>query len=130
MTVEEKVGQLVQYSVGTPTGPGTGRGDYAEMIEQGEVGSLINLDNVKQANQFQHIAVEKSRLHIPLLYGLDVIPDTGLFSRFRWNGFHMGSSAGGASRPCGGAGSQRRRSSLDILTNGRHCERRALGAND
>ena len=73
MTVEEKVGQLVQYSVGTPTGPGTGRGDYAEMIEQGEIGSLFNLDNVKQANQFQHIAVEKSRLHIPLLYGLDVI---------------------------------------------------------
>jgi len=73
MTLEEKVGQLVQYSVGTPTGPGTGRSDYQEMIEKGQVGSLFNLDNAKSANRFQHIAVESSRLHIPLLYGLDVI---------------------------------------------------------
>src|SRR5467141_3594267 len=32
MTLAEKVGQLVQYSFGQPTGPGTGRGDYSEMI--------------------------------------------------------------------------------------------------
>ncbi len=73
MTLEEKVGQLVQYSVGTPTGPGTGRGGYEEMIAGGQVGSLFNLEDAKSANHFQHIAVEKSRLHIPLLYGLDVI---------------------------------------------------------
>jgi beta-glucosidase len=73
MTLEEKVGQLVQYSIGTPAGPGTGRGDYLEMIEKGQVGSLFNLEDARAANHFQHIAVEKSRLHIPLLYGLDVI---------------------------------------------------------
>jgi len=73
MTLEEKVGQLVQYSVGTPTGPGTGRTGYEEMIEKGHVGSLFNLSDAKAANHYQHIAVEKSRLHIPLLYGLDVI---------------------------------------------------------
>jgi beta-glucosidase len=73
MTLEEKVGQLVQYSVGTRTGPGTGRGGYEEMIAAGQVGSLFNLENVQAANHYQHIAVEKSRLHIPLLYGLDVI---------------------------------------------------------
>lgn len=73
MTLEEKIGQLVQYSVGTPTGPGTGRSDYSEMVARGEVGSLFNLENVQAANRFQHIAVEKSRLHIPLLYGQDVI---------------------------------------------------------
>ena len=73
MTLEEKVGQLVQYSVGTPTGPGTGRGNYDEMIAGGQVGSLFNVENVTAANHFQHIAVEKSRLHIPLLFGLDVI---------------------------------------------------------
>src|SRR5208283_5184913 len=73
MTLEEKVGQLVQYSVGTPTGPGTGRGNYAEMVEKGQVGSLFNVTGVQSANHFQHIAVEKSRLHIPLLYGLDMI---------------------------------------------------------
>ena len=73
MTLEEKVGQLVQYSAGTRTGPGTGRSDYEEMIEKGQVGSLFNLENARAANRFQRIAVEKSRLHIPLLYGLDVI---------------------------------------------------------
>jgi len=73
MTLEEKVGQLVQYSVGTPTGPGTGRGDYQDMIAKGQVGSLFNLEDAQSANHFQHIAVEKSRLHIPLLFGLDVI---------------------------------------------------------
>jgi beta-glucosidase len=73
MSLEEKVGQLVQYSVGTPTGPGTGRGDYQDMIASGQVGSLFNLNDAQAANHFQHIAVEKSRLHIPLLFGLDVI---------------------------------------------------------
>ena len=73
MTLEEKVGQLVQYSAGTPTGPGTGRSDYQEMIAKGQVGSLFNLDDARAANRFQRIAVEKSRLHIPLLNGLDVI---------------------------------------------------------
>src|SRR5450432_2479286 len=73
MTVEEKVGQLVQYSIGAPTGPGTARIGSDEMVAGGEVGSLYNLDNVEAANQFQHLAVEKSRLHIPLLFGLDVI---------------------------------------------------------
>jgi len=73
MTLEEKVGQLVQYSVGTATGPGTGRDRYDDMVEKGEVGSLYNLADVKAANYYQHIAVEKSRLHIPLINGLDVI---------------------------------------------------------
>jgi beta-glucosidase len=73
MTLQEKVGQLVQYSVGTATGPGTGRTGYPEMIANGEVGALFNLENVQQVNLFQHDAVEKSRLHIPLLIGLDVI---------------------------------------------------------
>ena len=73
MTLEEKVGQLVQYSVGSPTGPGTGRGGYSEMVAKGQVGSLYNLESVQAANQFQREAVEESRLHIPLLFGLDVI---------------------------------------------------------
>ena len=73
MTLEEKVGQLVQYSVGSPTGPGTGRGGYSEMVAKGQVGCLYNLESLKALNQFQHDAVEKSRLHIPLLFGSDVI---------------------------------------------------------
>ncbi|HEX8765400.1 MAG TPA: glycoside hydrolase family 3 N-terminal domain-containing protein, partial [Candidatus Acidoferrum sp.] len=73
MTLEEKVGQLVQYSAGQPTGPGTGRTDYDDMIRKGEVGALFNITTAKQVNAFQHVAVEQSRLHIPLLFGLDVI---------------------------------------------------------
>jgi beta-glucosidase len=73
MTLEEKVGQLNQYSAGAATGPGTGRTGYPEMIAVGQVGSLFNLIGAKQTNEMQHIAVEKSRLHIPLIFGLDVI---------------------------------------------------------
>ena len=73
MTLEEKVGQLVQYSAGQPTGPGTGRTDYDDMIRKGEVGALFNITTARQVNAYQHIAVEQSRLHIPLLFGLDVI---------------------------------------------------------
>jgi len=73
MTLEEKVGQLAQYSSGAPTGPSAGNVDYPNMIARGEVGSLFNLDSARAANQYQHIALEKSRLRIPLLFGLDVI---------------------------------------------------------
>jgi len=73
MTVEEKVGQLVQYSVGAPTGPETGPGGYEEMVQKGQVGSLYNLRGVQDANFYQRVAMEKSRLRIPLINGLDVI---------------------------------------------------------
>src|SRR5215471_4325862 len=73
MTLEEKIGQLVQYSAGQPTGPGTGRSNYEDMIARGQVGSLFNVVDPRQINAYQHIAVEKSRLHIPILFGLDVI---------------------------------------------------------
>src|SRR6266478_7738328 len=73
MTLDEKVGQLVQYSAGQPTGPGTGRTDYDSMIRKGEVGALFNITTAREVNAFQRIVVEQSRLHIPLLFGLDVI---------------------------------------------------------
>ncbi len=73
MTVEEKVGQLVQYSAGQPTGPGTGRTDYADMIAHGQIGSLFNVIDPHEINKYQKIAMEKARLHVPILFGLDVI---------------------------------------------------------
>lgn len=73
MTLEEKVGQLVQYSAGQPTGPGTGRTDYDDMIRKGEIGALFNIVTAREVNAYQRIAVEHSRLHIPILFGLDVI---------------------------------------------------------
>ena len=72
MTLEEKIGQLNQYSAGSPTGPGTGRSNYEEMISKGQLGSLFNVTG-EQVNTYQKLAVEKSRLKIPLIFGLDVI---------------------------------------------------------
>ena len=73
MTVEEKVGQLVQYSAGAPTGPGTGRADYREQIAKGQVGSFLSVTSAAETNALQRIAVEHSRLGIPLIFALDVI---------------------------------------------------------
>jgi len=73
MNLEEKIGQLVQYSAGQATGPGTGRTDYEDMIAKGQIGSLFNVVDPHQINAYQRIAMEKSRLHIPILFGLDVI---------------------------------------------------------
>ena len=73
MTLEEKVGQLVQYSAGQPTGPGTGRTDYVDMLQKGQIGALFNITTAREANAFQRVAMEKSRLQIPLVFGLDVI---------------------------------------------------------
>ncbi len=73
MTLEEKVGQLVQYSPGQATGPGAGRSDYKTLIAGSQIGALFNVTTAKETNAFQHVAVEKSRLHIPIVFGLDVI---------------------------------------------------------
>ncbi len=73
MTLEEKIGQLVQYSVGQPAGPVTGPTEYKEMIEKGEVGALFNVTDARDSNAYQRLAVEKSRLHIPIVFGQDVI---------------------------------------------------------
>jgi beta-glucosidase len=73
MTLEEKIGQLITYSQGAPTGPGTSRSDYKEMVAKGQLGSIFNLTGADETNAMQKIAVEKSRLHIPILFGLDVI---------------------------------------------------------
>ncbi|MEW5978774.1 MAG: glycoside hydrolase family 3 N-terminal domain-containing protein [Acidobacteriota bacterium] len=73
MTLEEKLGQLNQFSAGRPTGPGTGRADYRQMVAAGQVGSLLNLTGARETNELQRIAMTQSRLKIPLLFGLDVI---------------------------------------------------------
>ncbi len=69
MTLSEKIGQLNQLG----TGFGMGGGQTEETIRKGECGSVLWVSGVDALNKYQKIAVEKSRLHIPLLYGLDVI---------------------------------------------------------
>jgi len=73
MTLDEKVGQLAQFSAGFATGPGASNLKYDELVERGQVGSFLNVVGAEATNHYQRIAVEKTRLHIPLLFGLDVI---------------------------------------------------------
>jgi len=73
MTLEEKIGQLVQYSAGQATGPTSGRTNDTDMIRKGQVGSLFNATGARKTNELQRIAVDESRLHIPLIFGLDII---------------------------------------------------------
>jgi beta-glucosidase len=73
MTLEEKVGQLCLYDAGLRTGPGTGRTDTELLVAQGQAGALFNAVGAKETNRYQRIALEKSPLHIPLLFGYDVI---------------------------------------------------------
>jgi len=73
MTPEEKVAQLVQYPIGQPTGPETGLVDLDTMIARGQVGALLGTAPVRRINTYQRLAMQGSRLHIPLLFGLDVI---------------------------------------------------------
>jgi beta-glucosidase len=73
MTLDEKVGQLVQYSAGFATGPGASNLRYDELTARGELGSMLNVVGAAATNHYQHIAMEKTRLHIPILFGLDVI---------------------------------------------------------
>jgi len=73
MTLEEKVGQLNQYSgEWANTGPITKDGDKQGQIRRGEVGSMLNVTTVKHTIELQKMAME-SRLKIPLLFGQDVI---------------------------------------------------------
>ena len=74
MTLEEKVGQLIQRTAfGGVTGPESVSSPMAEAAAKGEVGSLFNLIDPAIINTVQKAAVEKSRLHIPIIFGLDVI---------------------------------------------------------
>jgi len=73
MTIEEKVGQLTQYSGDNKaTGPVNFKGDHQEQIKAGKIGSMLNILGSKYTRQYQEAAM-KSRLKIPLLFGLDVI---------------------------------------------------------
>jgi beta-glucosidase len=71
MTVDEKVGQMTQSSGIVMPGLTSQKPD--DIITQGKVGSILWLIDVKEINRLQHLAVEKSRLHIPILFGYDVI---------------------------------------------------------
>jgi beta-glucosidase len=89
MTLEEKLGQLVQYSdIGydgeaqtaaeAAAAPGKNpsthdKVDAMQLVSTGRLGSMLNTVGQTRTNELQHAAVEKSRLHIPLMFGADII---------------------------------------------------------
>lgn len=72
MTLQEKIGQLNQFSDGPATGPPTPGDDLPKQIKLGNVGSLLNVVSANRTRQFQDFALQ-SRLKIPLIFGLDVV---------------------------------------------------------
>jgi beta-glucosidase len=73
MTMEDKIGQLNLPSAGAFTTGAVESSDIAKKIEEGKVGGLFNIKGTANIRDMQKIAVEKSRLKIPLLFGMDVI---------------------------------------------------------
>ncbi|EOD01204.1 beta-glucosidase BglX [Caldisalinibacter kiritimatiensis] len=65
MTLEEKIGQMTQF--------GRCKEKEIQLIREGRIGSLLNVSGAEKINEFQRIAVEESRIGIPLLIGDDVI---------------------------------------------------------
>ena len=88
MTLEEKLGQLVQYGgANGPANAGPANDDRApgqnpevhieidpmDLAAKGLLGSMLNVVGAERTNAFQRAAVEQSRLHIPLLFGADIL---------------------------------------------------------
>ena len=84
MTEDEKVGQLNESSDMVMHGITTEKPD--DLIFKGRVGSILWQMNVKEINRLQHIAVEKSRLHIPSSLSSTSFMDSerSFLSRSRW----------------------------------------------
>lgn len=68
MTLKEKLGQMSQVALNSPEGE-----HRDELILNGDVGSMLFVRDPKEIDRLQHLAVEKTRLHIPILFGFDVV---------------------------------------------------------
>ncbi len=73
MTLEEKIGQMTLYTSGWDTTGPSLNNQYLEELKAGKVGALFNAHTVAYNKELQRIAVEETRLGIPLLFGYDVI---------------------------------------------------------
>ena len=67
MTLEEKIGQLNQLFKFAPSK------EIDDAVARGQLGSLLFVTDPKEINRLQHLAVENTRMHIPLIFGFDVI---------------------------------------------------------
>jgi len=66
MTLDEKVGQMVQVDL-------SWKEDIKTLVRNGRIGSLLTIKDPHTINEYQHLAVDESRLKIPLLVGNDII---------------------------------------------------------
>jgi beta-glucosidase len=73
MTLDEKIGQLNLPASGDITTGQANNSDISKKIAEGKVGGLFNIKSVAKIKEVQKIAVENSRLKIPLIFGMDVI---------------------------------------------------------
>jgi beta-glucosidase len=73
MTLDEKLGQLNLPGAGDITTGQASNSDIAKKIREGKVGGLFNIKGVEKIREVQRVAVENTRLKIPLLFGMDVI---------------------------------------------------------
>ena len=131
MTTEEKIGQLNQpFYITVPiAGLKKDPVPYEERVRHGQVGSFLFLTDFKEINRLQKIAMTEQRLHIPILFGFDVIHgfDTEfpvpLAMAASWDPAMAEQAQGDR---CRGGGP--RRCALDLRTDVGHCQRPALGA--
>ncbi|MBD5234079.1 MAG: beta-glucosidase BglX [Bacteroidales bacterium] len=73
MTIDEKIGQLTLPAAGDIS-TGTSRKTFVDQqVADGKIGGILNIRGAEKIRSIQEVAVEKSRLHIPLLIGMDVI---------------------------------------------------------
>lgn len=73
MTLDEKIGQLNLPGAGDITTGQASNSDIGKKIREGQVGGLFNIKSVAKIRDVQKVAVEQSRLKIPLIFGMDVI---------------------------------------------------------
>jgi beta-glucosidase len=73
MTLDEKIGQLNLPGAGDITTGQAGNSDIGKKISEGKVGGLFNIKSLSKIRDVQKVAVEQSRLKIPLIFGMDVI---------------------------------------------------------
>lgn len=73
MTIQEKIGQLNLPGSGDIVTGQTSSSDIGLKIKEGKVGGLLNLKSVKKIRDVQRVAVEETRLKIPLIFGMDVV---------------------------------------------------------
>src|SRR5579871_2065342 len=73
MTLDEKIGQLNLPGSGDIVTGQAGNSDIGKKIKEGAVGGLFNIKSVAKIRAVQKVAVEESRLKIPLIFGMDVI---------------------------------------------------------